>query len=100
MNISIFDGRLPTSAALNRHVVQRVQSAVRSVADRIGAIEVRFVDINASRHGQDKRCRILAHIHSGGTIAVDATRDDYYAALSEAADRLRAAVRRRIERMR
>ncbi len=94
MHIDVFDGPMRTSAALNQTVMTKLRAALRAVGDRVQGVQVRFRDDNAGKGGVDKRCRIAARV-SGGTVVVESTHTDFYAALDVAVHRLRAALTRR-----
>lgn len=100
MRISVYDGPMPSSAALNGGVVNKLHRMLRKFASRLGDVEVRFRDLNAGRGGVDKQCRILAYVHSSGPVVVEARHTDYYGAMHVAAEKARAAVARRVVRRR
>jgi ribosome-associated translation inhibitor RaiA len=100
VRISVYDGPMPSSQTLNGGVVKKLERALRKFASRLGDVEVRFRDLNAGRGGIDKQCRILAYVHSSGPVVVEARHADYYGAMHVAADKVRAAVTRRVVRRR
>ena len=54
--------------------------------------------INADRGGIDKRCRLVAALRRHGVVVAEATHADLYAAVDEAAGRIRRSVTRAVTR--
>jgi len=94
-------GFSPTEA-IRRHAESRVTAALGWARHAIGRVTVRLDDINAGHGGIDKRCRIVAEPRRRGQqlIVADVVSSDLYAAIDEAASRLRQVARRRLERHR
>ncbi len=61
---------------------------------------LRIDDVNGPRGGTDKRCQIVARLAPWGEVRVQELDEDFYAAISRAADRLARAVAREMERRR
>lgn len=87
-------GNLSVSLALREHVGRKLSFALSRLAHRVRSVVVRIVDINGTRGGPDKRCRILANMKDGTTIVVQAVDHDTYVAVSQAATRLEGAISR------
>jgi putative sigma-54 modulation protein len=100
MMIDLRSSTLPISEALREHIVRRLDFAVRRFASRVHRIVVRLVDVNGPRGGPDKRCRIIAHLSPSGSVIVEATDADAYAAASQAATRLDERVARALTKRR
>lgn len=86
--------------AIVRHIEGRIRLSLGTASDRINAVSVRLADINGSRGGIDRRCRIVVWLRDLGTIVVAAIDPDLYAAVDEAASRAKEAVWRHIKRRR
>jgi ribosome-associated translation inhibitor RaiA len=78
--------------AIRERVESRVRSAMEPVSGRVMIVTARLRDINASRGGVDKRCRLVAGLRKSGVVIAEATDVDLYAAIDRAAGRLRRAV--------
>jgi ribosomal subunit interface protein len=101
MTIETRQTNLPFSDALREHVAQRLGAAMSRFSTRIGRARVWVSDLNGPRHGEfDKVCRIVAEVSPRGQLVAEARADDPYAAVSQAAARLHAEVRRAIDRRR
>lgn len=100
MTIDLRSSNLPISEALREHIARRLDFAIRRFASRVSRVVVRLVDVNGPRGGSDKRCRIIAHFSSTGSVIVEATDADIYVAASQAAIRLDESVARAIKRRR
>ena len=84
--------------AIRRHVESRVEAALAPVARRVSSVTVRLEDVNADRGGVDKRCRVVAALRRQGVIVAEATETDLYAAVDEAAGRIRRSALRVLTR--
>ncbi len=100
MMIDMRSSNLPISEALREHILRRLDFAMRRVASRVSRVVVRLVDVNGPRGGPDKRCRIIAHLAPTGSIMVEATDADAYAATSQATNRLDDRITRALARLR
>ncbi|MEM1213343.1 MAG: HPF/RaiA family ribosome-associated protein [Planctomycetota bacterium] len=100
MKIQVNFGDIDTSHALTEHVEDRVLNAFRHVEERVTRIEVHLRDDNAHKHGaDDRRCTIEARIAGQQPLAVEATGEDLYAVIAQAADKAGRAVSHRLERL-
>jgi putative sigma-54 modulation protein len=98
MNASALDFSL--TPAIERHIENRVALALQHAARSINSVAVRLHDINGTRGGVDKSCRIVALLRDRATVVVEAVDRDLYAAVDAAATKLKEAVRRRTRRRR
>lgn len=100
MMIDLRSANVPISEALREHIVRRLDFATRRFASRVSRIVVRLVDVNGPKGGADKRCRIIAYLEPTGSVMIEATDADAYAAASQAATRLDERVARALARER
>ena len=100
MMIDLRSSNLPISDALREHIVRKLDFAIRRFESHVSRVVVRLVDVNGPRGGPDKRCRIIAHFSPTGSVMVEATDADVYAAASQAAIRLDERVARAVARRR
>ena len=84
--------------AIQRHVESRVEAALGAVARWVVGVTARLEDINADRGGIDKRCRLVAALRRRGVVVAEATHADLYAAVDEAAARIRRSATRAVTR--
>lgn len=84
----------PLTDAILRHVESRVEAALGPFSKRVLKATVRLQDVNADRGGVDKRCGIVVALRRRGVEIAEATDADLYAAIDEAAHRIRRSVRR------
>jgi ribosomal subunit interface protein len=87
-----------TNNELNEHVAARLEAAVNQHADRVGAVTVRLADVNGPKGGVDQSCKVTVQLKPTGSIIVEETSEDMYSAVSQAADRVKQAVGREIDR--
>jgi ribosome-associated translation inhibitor RaiA len=89
----------PLTDAIRRHVESRVESALGPVAGWVVGVTARVEDVNADRGGIDKRCGLVASLRGGrGVVIAEALDQDLYAAVDEAAGRLRRSAVRAVSR--
>ena len=100
MRLEIRGQHIEVTEALRTHAARRLQFALGRFGPRIARVVVLLTDLNGSRGGQDKQCRMVAEILRGGKVSVEDIDADLYAALAQAADRLGRAVARELERRR
>jgi ribosome-associated translation inhibitor RaiA len=84
--------------AIRRHVESRVGAALGPVAPRVEGVTARVEDVNADRGGVDKRCSLVAAVRGRGVVVARAVGADLYAAVDEAARRLRRSALRTLRR--
>lgn len=88
------------SDALDVHIANKLGLALNRFRERIGAVTVRFIDVNGPRGGVDKRCRMMVEIPGHKAVVVEAIDADAYVAITRAASRLDEQVSRAIARLR
>ena len=91
MGFSLTDGILG-------HVEARVDSALGPFSRWVLKATVRLEDVNADHGGDDKRCSIVVALRRHGVEIAEATNANLYAAVDEAANRIRRSVRRATKR--
>jgi putative sigma-54 modulation protein len=85
--------------AIAAHVESRVGAAVENIAGtKVQGVMVRLGDLNGTRGGVDKVCRIVVWPCRDKAVVARAVHRDLYRAVDEAAFRLREALRRRVRR--
>jgi ribosome-associated translation inhibitor RaiA len=84
--------------AIQRHVESRVESALGPVSAWVLNVTARVEDVNADRGGIDKRCGLVASLRGRGVAVAGAVNADLYAAVDEAAARLRRSAVRAVKR--
>jgi ribosome-associated translation inhibitor RaiA len=87
-------GRADTADALREYTERRLSFAIGRFAHHIQRVVVRLVDVNGPRRGVDSRCSITGDLVDGHRLFVEARAAWPFAAITQAAHRLSAAVRR------
>lgn len=87
-----------TAAALRDHVARRLSLALRRFDHHVRRVTVRLIDLNGPRRGVDSRCSMTLELVSGGRIVVEATTAVPFGSVTQAASRLKAALRRELKR--
>ena len=86
--------------ALYQYAREHIAAKLARHARSIQAVIIRFDDINGTKGGVDKRCRIEVLIRGRKPIVTQELDQDLRAAMDRAADRSEVAVTRAIERRR
>ncbi len=89
---------METSAALERHVRDKLAGVERRFGERITRVEVYLKDTNADKGGVDTVCTIEAHPAGLSPVVVEAAAVDAYTATHEGARKLEKALETRIAR--
>ncbi len=86
------------TAALAQRVHTQVRAALEPMAARVTGVTVRLDDVNGDRGGVDKRCRIVVSLDGHRTAVAAVTSADLYAAIGDAARRVRRSAQRLLTR--
>jgi ribosome-associated translation inhibitor RaiA len=84
--------------AILRHVEARVGATLGPFSRRVLKVTVRLEDVNADHGGADKRCSIVVALRRHRVEIAEAINVDLYAAVDEAASRVRRSVIRTAKR--
>ncbi|MEE4293073.1 MAG: ribosome-associated translation inhibitor RaiA [Xanthomonadales bacterium] len=85
--------------ALRKHLRQRFEQALADFDRGLSRIDIYLKDLNGpDKGGVDKAVQVDARLPGMNPIAVEATADDLYAAISSAARRTERAVRKAQDR--
>ena len=79
---------------LRDYAERRLAFAVRRFQQQIRTLRVRLVDLNGPKRGIDARCSVIAELTNGRQLFVEATTAWPFRSVTEAANRLTAALRR------
>jgi putative sigma-54 modulation protein len=100
VHINLSALKFGVTAAIGRHVNRRLTAATARTAGSATRAIVRLWDVNGTRGGIDKACRVVVWLRGRGTIVVEAVDRDLYAAIDTAATKLRGAISRHRKRRR
>lgn len=94
----------PLSAASEKTIRRKLDSATGRLRARIRRIHICLADDNGPKGGLDKKCRIVADVAGVGFVVVEERQDSFVGAATHALHRLGRAIHarlgRRIENMR
>jgi len=85
--------------AIIDHARERFIAALNQHATRVMVVEVKLGDVNGPRGGRDKTCDVIVRLFPSATVIVKEQGDDLYTTISQAADRVKNSVGRKIDRM-
>ena len=72
MKMDVYAQPFKLTAALEQHVVQRVEHAIGTASISVLGVMVRLIDVKGERGGEDKTCRIVAWLRRGGAVIIEA----------------------------
>lgn len=98
MRTDIRGYHLTISDALRTHIERRLHFALSRFGSRILHVAVRLEDINGSRGGVDKQCRIVVALAGAGHVEVEVLDSECTNAVDRAADRIQGVVARELDR--
>lgn len=99
MVLRIHGHHVEVNDTLDAHITDRFKAALDQLDHMVHEITIRLEDVNGPKGGVDKRCHATIHLRAGGTVVVDETHPDMFAAVSVAADRAKNVVSRKVEKI-
>ena len=82
------------------YVDRQLRFALRRFADRVARVDVTLRDQNGPKGGVDQECKIHVQLTTRARLRVKETRDDAFAAVALASDRIAHAIGRHVDRIR
>jgi ribosome-associated translation inhibitor RaiA len=92
-NIRLDEGQLD-------EIERRLTFALDQFESWVTDVTIHLEDVNGSKGGVDKECRILVNLRSGKTLKIEDIDADIVAAVARASDRLSHTVSREVQRVR
>lgn len=92
MQIQINTSGLKSTDALDAHVEKEVTHALTKFSARITRVEVHLHDVNAHKHGVDKKCVLEARPAGHQPVTVTHESEDMYDAITRASGKLQRAL--------
>lgn len=96
MKIDIRTRGFALTDAIRDHVERRLRFALARADAYVRQVTVHLADIEGSRGGIEKRCRVRVRLKPGVDLLVEDTEAELYAAVDRAADRVGRSVVRRV----
>lgn len=100
MKIDVRAVNFQMSESLDDHAQRRIQAALDRFEPRIGWVHLRLRDDHGTRHGTTIHCCIEAAIQGRGNVVVEQEAPNLWAAIDQAAGRMKRTVRRCINKER
>lgn len=100
MNISIRFRNLESSAPLRDYALRRIHFNLGRFGSNVARVELRLSDVNGPKGGRDCRCQITVSGSKIGTHTLDELREDAYAAVDIASERIGSVIGRSLGRVR
>jgi ribosomal subunit interface protein len=100
MRVQVSARGLDTSGGLRTHVERRLRSGLGRFSSRIIDAPVTITSLRRSDGRSDTRCRIEVRIRGLAQVIVEEVGKDPYMAVDRAADEVRRAVARKLNRAR
>ena len=100
MNILIHSKNIVINELITRYVNRSVKFALDRFSHSIGDVQVSLSDLNGTRGGVDKVCRVRVRMLPRGTVLVEGVKRDVLSAIDATTLRVRNAVSRRVDKRR
>lgn len=98
MRVEFYGNGIPMTNAIFRWTHDRLLGALRRHEPHVVRVEVRLRDLNGPRGGDDKECGLIVHLRGRSIVTVKDHQSDLYAAISNAAGRLKNVIACRLAR--
>ena len=98
MKIEIVSRNLNLESDLRELIERRVAFALERFEEQIERVWIALVDINGTRGGNDKQCRVVIDLSPSGSVHVDHVANTMESAASQAIERASHSVARTVER--
>ncbi len=100
MKIDIRSQHFELNGDMTDRVINQVRFALSRFGGEISHVQVRFVDVNGPKGGQDKHCLLSVKLASSGKIVANGAGVDLLSALHYCVERAERAIVRELERRR
>jgi ribosome hibernation promoting factor len=100
MEVELRIHNLDFADVLRDYVGRRLRYALSRFQTRVGRITFRISDENGPRGGRDKTCRVTAEVLPSGTIVLESTHANLFAAIDTVTERLRSSISRELDQRR
>ena len=98
MKLELRTKGLRMTSPLRRFAEKKLKSALGRFSDRVHDVKIRLTDINGPRGGEDIHCNIRAGLGALGTLTINETQRDPFAAIALASGRIGRHMSRRLSR--
>jgi len=98
MQVEIIHRNVRVTTEQKEWIDRRMHFALGRFAGRVRHASIIFSDINGSRGGVDKKCRLVVTLNPQGEIVLEEVATNIEAALSMIADRASRTVARQLDR--
>lgn len=98
MRVLIHPRTITADEGLRARATEALEAALAPVRRHLLWVDAYLTDLNGPRGGPDKRCRVVAHLRTGGPVVVGRTGVDPVAAVAAAATQCRRLVQSRLKR--
>ena len=100
MTVQVRFRNVPNSPVVLEYAIRRAHQHLSRFGRQVSEVTIRLKDLNGPRGGCDKHCQITARGPRLGPVSVRETREDTFAGLDVALERLARTVGRTLERAR
>lgn len=100
MHLNIRGRKVPISAALHEHCVNRLERALHPFREHVQSAELVLTDLNGPRGGLGQGCSVFVSLAGGTKLIVQSIESDFYTASGEATVRVGHLVGRSLAKIR
>lgn len=100
MRLELHVKGIEATQRLRDYIETKLQLALGRFSHRVQDVQVRLVDVNGPKGGEDIQCHVLANLGSAGVLKIEETRVNPFQAVAHASKRVRHSLSRRLSRRR
>lgn len=100
MHLEVRHRNVKVTEEMRTLIRERLQQTLGCFSRHFDMVRIYLWDVNGPRGGLDKRCRINIDLPPRGHVIVTGADTDIRAAIADAANRVRLAVKRQVKRRR
>lgn len=98
MRVLIHPRTITADGVLRTRATEALEAVLAPVRRYLLWVDAYLTDVNGPRGGPDKRCRVVAHLRTGGLVVVSRTGVDQAATVVAAAKQCRRLILPRLKR--
>jgi ribosomal subunit interface protein len=98
LQIQVHAADVSHSDAINEHIRNEVEHALKRFTEQVTRVEVHLHDDNGPKSGKDKRCVVEVRLAGHQPMAVEGQAVDMYEAIRMTCGKLERAVQHKLER--
>ena len=100
MKINVWSNNLKVNQRMKMVAQRRITYALRAFSSKIREVDVFLSNLDGSREGKSRHCRITVNLKNIGPVIVNDYQKRFAQAITKGADRLKHSLSRKLEKQR